>query len=110
MNEELRVLLARRAVDHALTLIGPMPADATQTQRRAISELVDAADSLAADALAAWRVMTEGAPDQEARQVMALLVVQAVAVLSIGRAFRLATGGDGGGDDAGGGGGDAPLH
>jgi hypothetical protein len=105
-NEELRGLLARRAIDHALKLTGPLPADATPVQRRAMSELVDAADNLAADALAAWRVMAEGAPDQEARQVMALLVVQAVAVLAIGRAYRLATGDDG--DDKGVG--DAPLQ
>jgi hypothetical protein len=106
MNEELRGLLARRAVDHALKLTGPLPADATPVQRRAMSELVDAADELAADALAAWRVKSGGAPDHDARQILALLVVQAVAVLSIGRAFRLATGGDDGGEGAG----DAPIQ
>jgi hypothetical protein len=103
-NEELRVLLAKRAVDQAMRLTGPIPDNATATQRRAMSELVDAADSLAADGLAAWEVMAEGAPDQNARMMSALLVVQAVALLAVGRAYRLTTGDD----DKGAG--DAPLQ
>jgi hypothetical protein len=99
MNDELRGLIARLAVDHALRLTGQMPADATPTQRRAMSELVDAADSLSADALAAWRLLVEGVPDQDAQRVLTLMIVQSVALLAIGRADRLAAGvGDGGGD------------
>jgi hypothetical protein len=105
MSEELRGLLARRAIDHALRLTGPMPANATAVQRRAMSELVEAADSLAADGLAAWEVLAEGAPDQGARMTAALLVVQAVALLAVGRAFRLVAG-----DDDNKGVGDAPLQ
>jgi D-serine deaminase-like pyridoxal phosphate-dependent protein len=104
-NDELRVLLAKRAVDQAMRLTGPMPANATAEQRRALSELVDAADSLAADGLAAWEVLAEGAPDQGARMMSALLVVQAVALLAVGRSYRLTTGG---GDNKGAS--DAPLQ
>jgi hypothetical protein len=99
-NEELRGLLAARAVDQAMRLTGPIPDNATATQRRAMSELVDAADSLAGDALAAWELMAESAPDQGARWMLALLVVQAVALLAVGRAYRLTTGDDKGGDNA----------
>jgi hypothetical protein len=99
-NEELRGLLARRALDQAMRLTGPMPANASAEQRRAMSELVDAADSLAADGLAAWEVLAEGAPDQNARMLSALLVVQAVALLAVGRAFRLVAGDDKGAGDA----------
>jgi hypothetical protein len=103
-NEELRGLLARRALDQAMRLTGPMPSNATAEQRRALSELVDAADSLAADGLAAWEVLAESAPDQGARMMAAVLIVQAVALLAVGRAYRLTTG-----DDEQGGG-DAPLQ
>jgi hypothetical protein len=104
-NEELRGLLARRALDQAMRLTGPMPSNATPVQRRAMSELVDAADELASDGLAAWEVLAESAPDQGARMMAAVLIVQAVALLAVGRAYRLATGSD---DDKGGG--DASLH
>jgi hypothetical protein len=99
-NEELRGLLARRALDYAMRMTGPVPSNATAVQRRAMSELVDAADSLAADGLAAWEVLAEGAPDQSARMMAAVLIVQAVALLAIGRAFRLVAGDDKGAGDA----------
>jgi hypothetical protein len=106
-NEELRGLLARRALDQAMKLTGPMPSNATAEQRRALSELVDAVDELAADGLAAYEVLADSAPaaDQlDKRRLAALLVVQAVALLAIGRAFRLVAGDD----DKGAG--DAPLQ
>jgi hypothetical protein len=83
-----------------MKLTGPIPDNATPVQRRAMSELVDAADELASDGLAAWEVLAESAPDQSARMMAAVLIVQAVALLAVGRAFRLVAGDDKGAGDA----------
>jgi hypothetical protein len=104
----LRALLARRAVDQALALTGPMPPEPTAPQRRKMAELVDAADSLAGDAVGAWLLLVEGfGGDQDAQLMVTLGVVQAVALLAIGRVLRVASSSGG---ESEGGGGDAPLQ